>query len=440
MKITRKQLKNYITQLMVNESRREIELGNFPETGVDQDLMNSIVIYRDLTNYRSPDALIGADYRIPTGELRSEYDPNISSRTKKTRGNIASNVFNNVVYLHEKSEALFVDDPNFKKIYQGLPQNKIPAKDSNTLNRLDVKIRNMLGRQADEGSDFLKSVFGNDRKIQREKSHDLYCYRQNSMKDSIIIKAYNSLNLNSPAQVYHYVMENCLLDTGDDVEIGIAHYFFLLSGLPTEHIDGTGTDLRIGSFGVECKSSAKANNIEAGLHASFPEDNRNKFYAFISNRGSATETQVCLVNSKLLRFILLFPDIYNTINNSDSEDKSDGRMLHDYINKYGNNRTSKRADYSWIRKTILDNSTDIINNFIDKTTTQFQNGNAEDFNDTVTFSVGNAKVMVRTQVSWGLSALESSRSDSGDNEDEIDVVTESLLEKILLELIHSSKK
>lgn len=439
----------------------------------------------------------GIGQNIPV--MRPQYDPGTSPRTAKTRGNIADNIFNKIKFLHEKSKELYANE-KMKLIYDATSSGFIAPMDSSIQRQIEAEVRSLLNRpkisplQTDfdsinpttlaQGSTsisenipeslhpyvddnkgiidtkklqkdiskwpFSSNPFGKTKANQSKYSHQNYAYNADKtagtkkINESVVVQAYNNLSLNDPAQAYHFIMDNCQLPTGDDVEIAIAHYAHLITGEDVEHIDSTGTDILMSGTGgtkIECKSSKKPNTIEKGLSASFPEDNINKYYFFISNRGNDQQTQLSIVNSMLLRFVLLISDITAdaTLSSGDPDVQQDyeNNVLQRYVTKFGNKNSQSTSDFSWIRDTILTNSEEVIQGFIRKTTLQFQKGNAEDFDDTVTFRVGNAKVMVRTQVNWGLSEEDLSAID----EEESDDINESRIYKdVLKSIIRHVKK
>lgn len=419
MLLTRKQLRDYLNEML---SKTEMDI--LRSQIKDPDMRNAYSIYKQM------------EYQQKEPSIYKDLEAGLGGRTKKTRGSIHSNVFNNVMLLHEKSHVFFTPQTGgILPCYRNITNNTLKPKNNATINQLDIKIRDILQRPAT--GKYKSNVFGKTQAQQKNESHEHYKYRTGNIGDSVIIQAYNDLMLSDPVQAYYYVMDNCNLPTGDDVELGIAHYFYLLTGLSTQHIDRTGTDISLGDYKIECKSSSKPNTIESGLHASFPEDDRNKFYVFISNRGSDTETQINIINSKLLRFILLFPEIEKQRTSNNENEIS---LVNDYIQKFGNKSEGKNPNFDWIRTTVKNESENIINNFINKTTLQFQNGNSEDFDDSVTFQVGNAKVMIRTQVSWGLSQLLTTDNiTDNENDQELSESSNKIYQKILLELLKNSK-
>jgi len=427
----------------------------------------------------------GIGENIPV--VRPQFDTGTSTRTSKTKGNIADNIFNKIKFLHEKSKELYAND-KMKRIYDEVSSGFIAPMDSSIQSRIEAEVRNLLNRPKkspletdfesinenipeslqpyiDDNTGiidtqeiqkeiskwpFSSNPFGKTKANQAKYSHQDYAYNADKtagtkkINESVVVKAYKNLGLSNPAQAYHFIMDNCQLPTGDDVEIAIAHYAHLITGEDVEHIDSTGTDILMSGEGgtkIECKSSKKPNTIEKGLSASFPEDNINKYYFFISNRGNDQQTQLSIVNSMLLRFVLLISDITTdaTLSPEDTDVQQDyeNNVLQRYVAKFGNKNSQSESDFSWIRDTIRTNSEEVIKGFIQKTTLQFQKGNAEDFDDTVTFRVGNAKVMVRTQVNWGLSE-EDLIADN--DEEETDDINESRIYKDVLKSIISHVK
>jgi len=470
----------------------QIEMGQYPAQATDK--------VQDPKNKRRKIKVPATvDYpRLGTHpRMEPSLDPTRSPRTSKTKGDIAKNIFNKIRFLHIKSEDFYADDV-MKDIYLAIQSGFIPASTSEGQKKLDQKIRDILGRPEknpleDAYQEYVEdqllqptsiipdalqnyiadnesldkeriaqelktkwpwgaNVFGNTKSLQAKESHSLYAYNADKSKgitlveNSVVTRAYKALNMSNPGEVYHYIMENCILPTGDDVEIAVAHFFHILSNKTTSHIDSTGTDIVMNdNIKIECKSSKSPNTIERGLHASFPEDNVNKYYVFISNRGDTSKTQIAVVNSMLLRFVLLISDVTASPQLSDTSDPDvssdyDNKILHQYVQKFGNLNTEQTPDFKWVESTIRNNSEDIIEAFVAKTSMQFAKGNAEDFEDTVTFRVGNAKVMVRTQVNWGLSEEDLKIDDSLEAETDDLNESNSLYSSILKDLFVTAYK